>query len=343
MVGQGGILGVGQVLNVEGFLGLLDAPGGEGSGAGLLVHDIVRIDVDVLFLLVIHLGNALAGELGDKLVHHGVELGGLLALAGDDQRGTGLVDEDGVHLVHDGKVVATLYQLLGVDGHVITQIVKAELVVGTVGDVGVVGRLLILAHDSVDDQTHGQTHEAVDLTHPLAVALGQVIVDGDNVHALAGQCVEVGRQGSHQGLTFTGLHLSDTALVQDDTADELYPVGTHAQHTPGGLTAGGKGLRQDIVQGLAVLQTLLELRGLGLELLVAERFVLILQGLDLLHQRHNRLDLPLRTGAENFLQETHIRSHLVVVTRRIAPPGKAIRAYYRLSIPQAFGGKKSKL
>ena len=333
VVGQGGVLGIGQVFNVKGLLCLLDAPGGEGSGTGLLVHDIVRVDVHVLFLFLVHLGHTLAGELGDELIHHGVQLGGLLALAGDDQRGTGLVDEDGVHLVHDGKIMAPLHQLLGVDGHVVTQVVKAKLVVGAVGDVGGVGILLSLAHDAVDHQAHGEAHEAVDLAHPLRVTLGQVVVDGDDMHALAGQCVEVSRQSSYQGLTFTGLHLGDAALVQDDAADELHPVGAQTQHAPGGLPAGSKGLGQDVIQGLPVLQALLELRGLGLELLVGKGFVFLFQRLDLIHQRHNRLDLPLRTGAENFLQETHIRSHLVVVTHSISPPGKTIRAHYRLSIP----------
>ncbi len=51
VVGQGGVLRVGQVLDVEGLLGL-DAAGGEGDGAGLLIDDVVRVDVDVLLLLV---------------------------------------------------------------------------------------------------------------------------------------------------------------------------------------------------------------------------------------------------------------------------------------------------
>ena len=85
-----------------------------------------------------------------------------------------------------------LDQLLGVDGHVVPQVVKAELVVGAVGDVGGVGVLLGLSHHPVDDQAHGEAHEAVHLAHPLAVALGQVVVDGDDVHALAGQGVQVG-------------------------------------------------------------------------------------------------------------------------------------------------------
>ena len=93
----------------------------------------------------------------------------------------------------------------------------------------------------------------MDLAHPLAVALGQVVVDRDDVDAPAGQRVQIGGQGGHQGLALAGLHLGDAALVQHDAAHQLHPVGAHAQHPVRGLPHGGKGLRQDVVQRLAVL------------------------------------------------------------------------------------------
>ena len=105
-------------------------------------------------------------------------------------------------------------------------------------------------------------------------------------------------RGGHQGLALAGLHLGDAALVEDDAADELHPVGLHAQHPPGRLPAGGKGLGQDIVQGLAVFQPLLEFRGLGLELFVGEGGVLSVQGLDLVHQGGDGLYLLLRGSAK---------------------------------------------
>ncbi len=83
----------------------------------------------------------------------------------------------------------------------------------------------------MDDQADFQPQEAVDLAHPLAVALGQVIIDGDNMDALAGQRVEIGGKGGYQGLAFTGLHLRDAALVEHDAAHQLHPVGTQAQYT----------------------------------------------------------------------------------------------------------------
>ena len=67
--------------------------------------------------------------------------------------------------------------------HVVPQVVKAELVVRAVGDVRLIRRLAVLGLDIVDHQPHAQTQIAVELAHPLAVAAGQVIVDGDDVHA----------------------------------------------------------------------------------------------------------------------------------------------------------------
>ena len=309
------------VLQVEGLLSLGDAPGGEGDGAGLLIHDVVRVDVGILLLLGVHAGHPLALQLGDKAVHNGVQLGGLIPLAGDDEGGAGLVDEDGVHLVHDGEGVAPLHQLLLVDGHVVPQVVEAELVVGAVGDVGVIGGLALPGGHVVDHQAHGQAHEAVHLAHPLAVALGQVVVDGDDVNALPGQGVQVGGQGGHQSLALAGLHLGDAALVEDDATDELYPVGLHAQHAPGRLPAGGEGLGQDVVQALAVGHALLELRRLGAELLVGQLGILPVQGLNLVHDGFDGAQLLFRAGAKELLQQSHGSCSPFLFRPKPAAPG----------------------
>ena len=244
--------------------------------------------------------------MGHKLVCDGVELGGLFTLTGDDQGRAGLVDEDGVHLVHDGEGVSALHQLVGVDGHVVTQIVEAELVVGAVGDVGVVSGLLLAAGHTVDDQTHAQAQETVDLAHPLAVSLGQVVVDGDHVDTLTGQGVQVGGQSGDQGFAFAGAHLGNAALVQDNTAHQLYAVVAHTKHAPGSFAAGGKGLGENIVQGSAVGQAGLQLGGLGLELSVGQSLVLFFQCLNFVYDGIDRLQLPLGGGAEDLGKQTHV-------------------------------------
>ena len=310
VVGQGGVLRVGQVLHVEELLRLGNAPGSQHGGLGLLVDDVVGVGIGVLFLLVVHLDHHLLFQAGDEHLRHVVQLGGLVPLAGDDEGGPGLVDQDGVHLVHDGEGVAPLDQLGGVDAHIVAEIVEAHLVVGAVSDVGGVGLLPLGGGEAVDDQTHLQPQEAVDLAHPLAVALGQIVVDGDDVDAPARQGVEVGGEGGHQGLALTGLHLGDAALVQHDAAHQLDPVGPQAQHPVRGLPHGGEGLRQDIVQRLAVCQALLELGGLGLELGVGQGLVLVGHGLDLVHHRINGFQLPGAVVSEESFHQTHVSDFL---------------------------------
>ena len=112
---------------------------------GLLVDDIVGVQALVLLGLVVGGGDGEAAERADEVVRLPVEVGALVAAAGDDERGAGLVYEYGVHLVDDGEGVAALHHLALVNGHVVAQVVEAELVVRAVGDVGGVGRAALLA------------------------------------------------------------------------------------------------------------------------------------------------------------------------------------------------------
>ena len=150
----------------------------------------------------------------------------------------------------------------------------------------------------MDNQSHAEPHVAVNLAHPLGVALGQVVVDGDDVDALAGQGVEVGGKDGHQGLAFAGLHLGDPALVEDDAADQLDPIGPHAQHPPGSLPDCSKGVGQDVVQALPCRQPVLEFLGLGPQGFVVQSLVCGLKGLDLIYNGAELFDLPLRGGSK---------------------------------------------
>ena len=74
------------------------------------------------------------------------------------------------------------------------------------------------------------------LTHPLRVTLCQVIIDCNDVNAFSRQRIQVSRQCGYQRLTFTGLHLSNTALMKDDTADQLHLIVFHIKYTLRGFT-----------------------------------------------------------------------------------------------------------
>ena len=236
------------------FSTLADALLGDGHGALLLV-DLVVLARD---------------EPGHDARELAVRVGGRLGRAADDERRARLVDEDRVDLVHDAVGVAALHHVLAAHGHVVAQVVEAELGVGAVGDVGVVLRAALLgSHVGLDDADL-EAEEAVHLAHPLGVALGQVVVDGDEVGALAGEPVEVHRHGGDERLALAGLHLGDVAVVQDDAAENLDVEGPHAERPLGGLAGDGERLEQQIVEHLAVLVALAELGRLAAQLLVAE-------------------------------------------------------------------------
>ena len=121
------------------------------------------------------------------------------------------------------------------------------------------------------DHADRQAQPAVELAHLRGVAAGQVIVDGDHVHALAGQRIEVDRQRGDQGLALAGAHLGDLAHVQHHAADQLHVIRTHAQDAHRTFAADGKGFGQQLVERFALAVAALELLGLGLQLGVGER------------------------------------------------------------------------
>ena len=212
-----------------------------------------------------------------------IEVRGLFAGAGNDQRGTGFVYQDGVHFVHDAVIQFPLHHLVLVHHHVVTEVVKTELVVGAVGDIRLVRSLPFREIDLVYDQADGQAQEIIDTAHIDTVAAGQIIVDGDHMNALAGQRIQIYRQGRHQGLAFTGTHFRNLAPVQHHAADQLHIKMPHAGHALGRFPHHRKRFRQNVVEGLAFLQTQFEFRRLRLQVGVAHPLHVRFQRVDLIH------------------------------------------------------------
>ncbi|OPZ69589.1 MAG: hypothetical protein BWY83_01927 [bacterium ADurb.Bin478] len=183
-----------------------------------------------------------------------------------------------------------------VHAHIIAQIIESELIVGAIGNVGIVDLAPFRRIQLVVQRLGGQAEELVDLAHPLAVALGEIIVHRDQMGALSGQSVQIERHGGHQRFSFTGSHLGDFAFMQDDAADQLHVVRHHipfhlltadhpffAQQAATGLFHRRERFRQKIIGGLSHAQTVAELGSFGLEFIVGEIFIRFGQLIDLLH------------------------------------------------------------
>ncbi len=285
--------GVVEVVDAEELLDAVDARLGQGDRLALLVQ------LEVL---------AGAQTSGDPVVD---VVPGRILLDGtrDDQGRPGLVDEDAVDLVDDGVVVAPLDHVLEADLHVVPQVVEAELVVRPVRDVAGVGPTAFLVVHVVLDDADGQAEGLIDGAHPVAVPLGQVVVDRDDVDALARQGVEVRRERGDQRLPLAGRHLGDLALMQDDAAHELDVEVAHVEDPPGRLPDDGEGLDEEVVQRLAGGQTAPELVGLGPELGVREPLHVGLQGVDAVDDPPEPPDLPFVLGPEDFAEDSRDQRH----------------------------------
>ncbi len=99
-------------------------------------------------------------------------------------------------------------------------------------------------HDAAD----GQAQKAIDLAHPVGVALGEIVVDGDDMDAFAGQRIQIDGQRGDECFAFAGLHLGDVAVVQHHAADQLDVEMALAERPLGRLADGRKSFRQDVFQ-----------------------------------------------------------------------------------------------
>ena len=283
---QAGALGQHAQLG-ENLLGVLVTSLGQVGLVRLVVHPVVTLGVGLArFGLRLH-----GGEHGRHGVHAHVEFGVFFGRTGDDQRRTGLVDEDGVHLVDDGVEELALHARLGVVDHVVAQVVEAVLVVGAVGDVGPVGGPFFIGRLLGDDDPRGQTQEAIEAAHPGGITRGQIVVDRHHVHAAAGQGIEVDGQRGSEGLALAGTHFGDLAGVEHHGAQHLHVEVAHAQHAFRGFAADGEGLVEDGIEcifhrlaGVDIgLDAVLEFSGLAAQFVVGQRLHLRLQRIDARH------------------------------------------------------------
>ena len=98
----------------------------------------------------------LADKVGRNGIHYAVKLDVVICLAGNNQRRTRFVDQNGVHFVDNGKVQFALNFVVLVGNHIVAQVVEAEFVVGAVSNVGTVSGLaferLQIGDDHADTQ-----------------------------------------------------------------------------------------------------------------------------------------------------------------------------------------------
>ena len=177
-------------------------------------------------------------------------------------------------------MLAALKAIIFRQGHVVTKVIEAVFVVGSIGDICRVRGLLVpMWHARIDDPDR-QTQPVVDLTHPGGVTLGEVVVDGDDMNTFTFQRVQIYRQGGDQRLAFTRAHLSDATRVQYHATDQLYVVVAHAKHALCRFSHGGKCLGQQLIHFFATSNALFVLGGFCLQRVVTQCLHLCFERID---------------------------------------------------------------
>ena len=185
------------------FFDFLVAGFGKLNGMLLFVNPVVAF---ALFLL-------LALQHVRNLIDRNVNIRAAFGRTGNNQRSSGLVNQNGVNFVHDREEQTSLAACAGFVLHVVAEVVEAEFVVRTVSNIGSISSLFLIVRLIGKNCSDSHSEEVVNLTHPSRVTACQVIVHRHNVRTFAGQCIEVNRQSCGQSFTFTGTHFSDLAVV----------------------------------------------------------------------------------------------------------------------------------
>ena len=138
--------------------------------------------------------------------------------------------------------------------HVVAKVIETDFVICGVGYVGGICRFALRPVHAGSDDAYREPQKLIYLAHPLGVALCKVVVDGDDMHPFARQRVQICGKGSHQRLTFAGLHFGDAPLVKDYSAYQLHPEVAHIKHSLCRLAADREGFVQKVVELFAVFE-----------------------------------------------------------------------------------------
>ena len=224
------------------------------------------------------------------------------SLAGNDQGRARFIDEDRIHFIDDAETQAALDPLACFVDHVVAQVIEAEFVIRAIRDVGGIRFLLRIMRHLRQVHASRQAEPAVQAPHPFGIALREIIVDRDDMHALAGERIEVRGQRGHERLAFAGAHFSDFAVMQNHAADELDIEVTHFQDPLASFATHGKRFRQQGVERFAIRIARLQCGRLCLQLGIGKLFHGRLEGADFTYGFLVLLEQALIAAAKNLGQ-----------------------------------------
>src|SRR5690606_26128599 len=116
----------------------------------------------------------------DNVAYFGFQLIKFMSIAlryrtGNDQGGSGIIYKNGIYLIHNGVIMWSLHQVAGGMGHIIPKIIKAELIVGAIGNISVIGCPTSVGIGLVPVYTiYRKSVEFKYWCHPCTIPFGQI-------------------------------------------------------------------------------------------------------------------------------------------------------------------------
>ena len=245
------------------------------------------------------------GHLSCQNIAGLIELRGLSALSGNNQRRPGFVDKNRVHFVNNGIMQISEHQLFFVNDHVVPQVIKPQFIIRHIRNVTAISLPPLFRLHGIQYHADSETQKLMYLPHPLGITFCQIVVDRYNMHTPSTQCIQIGGQCGYKGFSFACLHFCNTTLVQDNTTDQLYPEMLHIQNAPCRFAYYRIGFRKQIVQRLSLTQTLFKLLCLSPQSFVGKCLHIGPQSFDPVHQRCNPPEFAFAVGSKYFLYYIH--------------------------------------
>ena len=187
----------------------------------LLEPGVGQLDVVAVFVGgVVHAGR----ERGHQRREYPAPAGRADHPPGDDERHTGLVDEERIGFVDQREASRPVYGAASMVDQLVTQEVEPRFLRGHIRDVGGVGAPPRPGVHPLLHGAHRQAEQAIDRAHPLGVATGEVVVEREDMGTAAVERVECRRHRGGERLALSGVHLDHRAAVERERGHDLLVV-----------------------------------------------------------------------------------------------------------------------
>ena len=147
------VVRIGEVFDTEISLCRLNSGLVERNLFILLVDCVIAVNSVLTVLLFTR---SISNQSMNKGICSPVHVAGIDTLTGNNQRCTSLINQDRVDLVDDSEIKLALCKFFLICNHVVTQIIEAELVVGSISDVSLIRVLAIIALERIDNAADSQ-------------------------------------------------------------------------------------------------------------------------------------------------------------------------------------------